>query len=72
MRNKILGLEIDNLTLKEALDEVEKRIAMGGSHHVITANPEILYHAQKDQKAFETIKKRKSSYSRWQRHTFGR
>lgn len=56
MRNKILGLEIDNLTLKEALDEVEKRIAMGGSHHVITANPEILYHAQKDQKAFDTIK----------------
>lgn len=57
MRNEILGLEIDDLTLKEAVDEVRKRISDGGIHHIVTANPEILYHAQTDKAIFNTIKK---------------
>lgn len=56
MRHKILGLEIDNLTLKEAVDEVKKRLNEGGCHHIVTANPEILYQAQFDKASFETIK----------------
>lgn len=55
MRNRIFNLEIDNLTLLEALDKIDACIASGGTHHVVTANPEILYRALEDRGLYETI-----------------
>lgn len=55
MRNRIFNLEIDNLTLLEALDKIDACIASGGNHHVVTANPEILYRALEDRGLYETI-----------------
>ena len=55
MRNKLFNLEIDNLTLLEALEKIDDLIASGGCHHVVTANPEILYRALSDKGLYETI-----------------
>ena len=55
MRKKLFNLEIDNLTLLEALEKIDDLIASGGCHHVVTANPEILYRALSDKGLYETI-----------------
>ena len=55
MRNKLFTLEIDNLTHLEALEKIDDLIASGGCHHVVTANPEILYRALSDKGLYETI-----------------
>ena len=55
MRNKLFNLESDNLTLLEALEKIDDLIASGGCHHVVTANPEILYRALSDKGLYETI-----------------
>lgn len=55
MKNRLFNLEIDNLTLLEALDKIDDLIASGGHHHVVTANPEILYRALNDRGLHEII-----------------
>lgn len=42
----IWGVRIDGHTKQEALEEVERLIADGGSHYIVTPNPEILLHAR--------------------------
>lgn len=55
MKHRIFGLGVDDLTLKEAVDEVHARIKAGGTHHIVTANPEILYNALHDKDLYQTI-----------------
>ena len=57
MKHQIFGLEIDNLTLKEACDKVEALIQEGGTHHIVTANPEILYASLTNKALYQTIQK---------------
>ncbi|MCW2277458.1 WecB/TagA/CpsF family glycosyltransferase [Heliophilum fasciatum] len=47
-RVNILGAPVDSLTMEQAIASVEALLAAGGVHHVVTANPEILYGAQTD------------------------
>ncbi|ABZ83451.1 glycosyl transferase, wecb/taga/cpsf family, putative [Heliomicrobium modesticaldum Ice1] len=44
----ILGTPVHRLSMADTVMEIEKRIEAGGRHQIITANPEILYHAYKD------------------------
>jgi N-acetylglucosaminyldiphosphoundecaprenol N-acetyl-beta-D-mannosaminyltransferase len=45
-RITILGVAVDNLTQGEALAQIDMLIAAGGSHHVVTVNPEFVIEAQ--------------------------
>jgi N-acetylglucosaminyldiphosphoundecaprenol N-acetyl-beta-D-mannosaminyltransferase len=45
---QVLGVAIDALTKKQALDEITRLARQGGSHQVVTANPEILDNASRD------------------------
>ncbi len=49
MKANILGVLIDQLTMAEALDRIEKFLEVGGQHYVVTPNPEMVILAQKDQ-----------------------
>lgn len=44
----LLGTRIDNYTMGEALARAERLLAQGGSHYVVTPNPEILLRARRD------------------------
>lgn len=44
----ILGTRIDNVTMADALAQVENLLARGGSHYIITPNPEILLRAYRN------------------------
>jgi N-acetylglucosaminyldiphosphoundecaprenol N-acetyl-beta-D-mannosaminyltransferase len=46
---KILGVQIDNLTMAEALQRVEGFLADGQQHYIVTPNPEFLIKAQQDE-----------------------
>ena len=39
---KILGVKIDQVTYQEALEKAKAMIEAGGSHYVVTPNPEIV------------------------------
>lgn len=44
----ILGVRIDNYTEEEALNRVEKLMDNGGSHYIVTPNPEIVLQARRN------------------------
>ena len=46
---KILGVKIDQVTYQEALEKAKALIDAGGSHYVVTPNPEIVVKANRDQ-----------------------
>ena len=48
MKNEILGLNFDSLTMAEALDAADALIAAGEGGRIVTANPEILLAARQD------------------------
>ena len=50
----LLGVKIDNLSLKEVLEKVEDFIEDNKQHYIVTVNPEFLVLAQKD-KEFKKI-----------------
>jgi N-acetylglucosaminyldiphosphoundecaprenol N-acetyl-beta-D-mannosaminyltransferase len=43
----ILGVEVDNLTVAEALSRVAGFVAEGGTHQIVTVNPEFVMAAQR-------------------------
>ncbi|WP_243138054.1 WecB/TagA/CpsF family glycosyltransferase [Heliorestis acidaminivorans] len=45
----ILGSPVHTLTLQESVQHISKLLERGGLHQIITANPEILYSARKDE-----------------------
>lgn len=45
---KILGVDIDNLSLKEAVNEIDRLIKTGKPSLLVTANPEIIWVARSD------------------------
>lgn len=48
MKKEILGVKIDDITLNEAVSQMEKWICNGGKHYIVTPNPEFLVEAYKD------------------------
>jgi len=42
MRHTILGVQVDSCTRKEAIDHVQTLLSGGGSHYIVTPNPEIV------------------------------
>lgn len=48
MKIQVLGVAIDAVTKEQALDEITRMARQGGSHQVVTANPEILDNASRD------------------------
>jgi N-acetylglucosaminyldiphosphoundecaprenol N-acetyl-beta-D-mannosaminyltransferase len=44
----ILGVGVDNLTRQQALERIEGFLQAGGSHQVVTVNPELVIMAQED------------------------
>lgn len=55
MRVNILGTYVDNVTMQEALEKVEKYILERKNRHIITLNAEIIYRAQHEAKLKELI-----------------
>lgn len=49
MKTDILGVQIDDLTLEEAIDSGSALLDQGGFHYVVTPNPEFILSAKKDQ-----------------------
>ncbi len=45
-RIAILGVAVDNLTEGETLAQIDALIVAGGSHHIVTVNPEFVMEAQ--------------------------
>lgn len=54
-RIDILGVGIDRVNNQEALQCIRTFIASGKPHRVITANPEIIYRAQNDEKMHNMV-----------------
>lgn len=50
MKIEVLGVEIDNINLTEALAKIEKWIWNPGKHYIVTPNLEFILAAQKDEK----------------------
>ena len=55
MRYNILGVGIDAVTEKEALDRIAGFVREGGPHQVVTANPEILDSATRNRALYVLI-----------------
>ncbi len=51
------GVQVDNVTLDEAVARVEMFIASGKSHLIVTPNPEMIVAAQDDEELRETVNK---------------
>lgn len=49
MKKQVLGIKIDDITMEEALKEVEGWLKRGGKHYIVTTNPEFIVTAQEDQ-----------------------
>lgn len=47
---KILGINIDNITFKGAVNKIDSFLKSSKSHQVVTINPEFIMSAQKDRK----------------------
>jgi N-acetylglucosaminyldiphosphoundecaprenol N-acetyl-beta-D-mannosaminyltransferase len=52
----ILGTRIDNLSLDECLSKISEAVAAGREIRIITANPELIYKAQKDKELQEILR----------------
>lgn len=50
MKKNILGVQIDDVNMTEALVLVEKWIWNPGKHYIVTPNPEMIVAAQKDER----------------------
>lgn len=46
----ILGVKIDDITMDEALTQVEEWLKKPGKHYIVTPNPEFVMAAQKDER----------------------
>ncbi len=55
MKINILGSGINNVNMNEAVNKIEKFIADGSPHHIITANAEIIYTADQEKKLQKII-----------------
>ncbi len=55
MKVNILGVKIDNVTMDEAVARVEKMLADGRKHQIVTPNPEFVMLAQKDEEFREIL-----------------
>ena len=57
MKNKIniLGVQVDNLTRAQALEEVERFLASPSRHYIATPNPEFAVAAQSDEEFKEIL-----------------
>lgn len=51
----VLGVRVDAVTAREALDAIEGYIRQGEPHQIVTANAEIIYQASKDKKMQRVI-----------------
>lgn len=49
------GVDVDNVSLKEAIEKIQEFIASGQPHLVVTPNPEIIVTCQNDQELKEII-----------------
>lgn len=45
---RILGVRVDDVTMGEALDRLKQMADQGGTHQVVTVNPEFIMRAQSD------------------------
>lgn len=54
-RLEILGVGIDRVDNQQAIEQIAAFIASGTPHQVLTANPEMLYRAQRDKKMREMM-----------------
>jgi len=54
-RLEILGVGIDRMDNQQAIEQIAAFIASGTPHQVLTANPEMLYRAQRDKKMREMM-----------------
>ncbi|MEW6172785.1 MAG: WecB/TagA/CpsF family glycosyltransferase [Bacillota bacterium] len=52
----MLGVEIDTVTLEGAATRAAELIALGGSHQVVTLNPEYLFRARKEKDLLEIVR----------------
>lgn len=52
---RILGVRVDDITSAETLREMERLVAEGGIHQVVTVNPEFVMVAQHDADFYVTI-----------------
>lgn len=57
MKIDILGVQIDSLTKKEALERFQSFITSNKSHYIVTPNPEIIMATQKDEEFKEILNK---------------
>lgn len=48
MKTEVLGVKIDDISMAEALELVERWVWNPGKHYIVTPNPEFLVAAQKD------------------------
>lgn len=55
MKVDILGVSFDNVTMDEALERAEELLKDGGTHYVVTPNPEFVQMAKKDEKFRELL-----------------
>ena len=57
MRKQLLGVNIDDVTLSQAVKVVEGWLTKKAKHYIVTPNPEIIVIAQKDQVLKEALNK---------------
>ncbi len=57
MKVNILGIKIDNLGKTEVLKKIDDFLSDGRQHHLVTANPEMVVAAGKDEKFLEILNK---------------
>jgi len=55
MRIDVLGVGFDSFTMDQAVAEARRLIAAGGSHYVVTPNPEIVEMCREDDDFRETV-----------------
>lgn len=48
MKKKVLGINIDDINIEQALEIVTGWLSKSGKHYIVTPNPEIIVMAQKD------------------------
>lgn len=50
MRIDVLGVQFDNVTMEQAVEQAAAMIAEGGAHYAVTPNAEFVQRAEKDEK----------------------
>jgi N-acetylglucosaminyldiphosphoundecaprenol N-acetyl-beta-D-mannosaminyltransferase len=57
MRQKVLGVEVDSITLIEALARVKDRLDKGSQGYIVTPNPEIVVLAHQNEEYRKILNK---------------